>query len=122
MDVFNVFLTGAEGSLLMNECPWEHPQFGCRSTGDASQDRMANLAEYIADLRTQYEDGRIDMDANKLMMMGYQKFKNLGLSETLEAPSTDKADIMALKTQTDEITALKTTMEQLQAQGGQGPS
>ena len=99
------------------------------SRGHKSEDLMTNIFKgyaavqdklfvaYIADLRTQYEDGRIDMDADKLMMMGYQKFKNLGLSEVLTAPA-DKADIVALKTQTEEITALKTSVEQLlQAQG-----
>ena len=97
------------------------------SRGQKSEDLMTNIFKgyaavqdkqfvaYIADLRTQYEDGHIDMDADKLMMMGYQKFKNLGLSEVLAAPA-DKTDIVALKTQTDEITALKTTVEQLQAQ------
>jgi hypothetical protein len=75
------------------------------------------FVSYIADLRTQYEDGRIDMDADKLMMMGYQKFKTLGLAEVLTA-SVDK-DIVALKTQTEEIIALKTTVAQLEAQANQ---
>jgi hypothetical protein len=99
-----------------------------RSRGKDSEDLMINIfkgyavvndkqiVNYIADLRTQYEDGRIDMDADKLMIWGYQKFKNLGLSETLEAPAVDKADIVALKTQTEEILALKSTVAQLQAQ------
>jgi hypothetical protein len=100
------------------------------SRGETSDDLMTNLfkgyavvqdkqfVSYIADLKTQYEDGRIDMDADKLMMMGYQKFKNLGLSETLAAPAIEKTDIVALKTATEELMALKTTVEQLQAQLG----
>jgi hypothetical protein len=108
---------------------WVNNQMAAlNARGETSDDLMTNIfkgyavvddkqfVSYIADLKTQYEDGRIDMDADKLMIWGYQKFKNLGLSETLEAPTADKADIMALKTQTDEITALKTTVEQLQAQ------
>jgi hypothetical protein len=69
---------------------------------------------YIADLKTQYEDGCLNMDADKLMMMGYQKFKNIGLSETLAAPAVEKTDIVALKAATEELMALKTTVEQLQ--------
>jgi hypothetical protein len=98
------------------------------SRGKTSEDLMINIfkgyavvndkqfVSYIADLRTQYEDGRIDMDADKLMTWGYQKYKNLGLADTLAAPAVDKADIVALKTQTEEILALKSTVERLEAQ------
>ena len=94
------------------------------SRGETSNDLMTNIfkayavvqdkefVRYVADLKTQYEDGRIDMDADKLMMMGHQKFKNLGLAEVWEAPVDDKKDIVALTT-TEELTALKTTVEEL---------
>jgi hypothetical protein len=98
------------------------------SRGHTSTDLMTNIfkayavvqdkqfVSYIADLKTQYEDGRIDMDADKLMMMGHQKFKNLGLAEVWEAPVAEKTDIVALATVSEEILALKTTIEQLRGQ------
>jgi hypothetical protein len=39
---------------------------------------------YVEDLKTQYKDERLDMDANKLMMPGYQNFKNLNMHNWLK--------------------------------------
>ena len=62
--------------------------------GENSSDLMTNIfktyttvqdkdfVRYIDDLKTQYEDGRLDMTADKLMMPRYQKFKNLNLHQT----------------------------------------
>ena len=62
--------------------------------GEITSDLMTNVfkayavvqdkdfVRYIDDLKTQYEDGRLNMDADKLMMLGYQKFKNLNLHQT----------------------------------------
>ncbi len=99
------------------------------SRGEISTDLMINIfkgyamvddpkfVRYIADLRTQYEDGRMEMDADRLMTLGHMKFKNLGLAVTWDTPeATPKADIVALPTVTEEITALKTTLEALIAQ------
>jgi hypothetical protein len=97
--------------------------------GEVSSDLMTNIfkayavvqdkdfVRYIEDLKTQYEDGRLDMDADKLMMLGYQKFKNLNLHNTWQAPpAVDKADIIALSTLSEELLALKTTIEGLKGQ------
>jgi hypothetical protein len=73
--------------------------------GEVSSDLMTNIFKaytvvqdkhfirYIEELKTQqYKDGRLDMDTNKLMMLGYQKFKNLNLHNTWQAPpAVDKA-------------------------------
>jgi hypothetical protein len=97
--------------------------------GEVSNELMTNIfkayrlvqdkefVHYVAGLETQYKDGRIDMDADKLMMVGHQKFKSLGLAEVWEAPVIKKSDIVALATVTeDKLTALKTTVEQLKGQ------
>jgi hypothetical protein len=76
-----------------------------------------DFVRYIDDLKTQYEDGRLDMDADKLMMLGYQKFKNLNLHQTWEAPTQDdKNDVVALSTLSEELLALKTTIAGLKDQ------
>jgi hypothetical protein len=78
-----------------------------------------DFVRYIDDLKTQYEDGRLDMDADKLMMLGYQKFKNLNLHNTWQAPpAKDKADIVALLALGEELLALKTTIKGLKGQLG----
>jgi hypothetical protein len=56
------------------------------------------------------------MDADKFMMMGYQKFKHLGLAEVWEVPAIEKSDIVARLTVTEELTALKSRVEQLKGQ------
>ena len=97
--------------------------------GETSSDLMTNIfkayavvqdkdfVRYVDDLKTQYEDGRLDMDADKLMMLGYQKFKNLNLHNTWQAPAAeDKKDIVALATLSEELLALKTTIEGLKGQ------
>jgi hypothetical protein len=67
--------------------------------GEISSDIMTNIFKayvvvhdedfvvYIDDLKTQYKDGRLDMTSDKLMMLGYQKFKNLNLHQTWETPA-----------------------------------
>jgi hypothetical protein len=72
---------------------------------------------FIDDLKTQYEDGRLNMDADKLMILGYQKFKNLNLHHTWQAPTPDeKNDAVALSALTKELLALKTTIAGLKEQ------
>ena len=79
-----------------------------------------DFVRYIDDLKTQYEDGRLDMSADKLMMLGYQKFKNLNLHQTWQAPTQEeKNDIVALtSTLSEEMVALKTTIAGLKEQLG----
>jgi hypothetical protein len=97
--------------------------------GESSSDLMTNIfkayatvqdkdfVRYVDDLKTQYEDGRLDMDADKLMMLGYQKFKNLNLHQTWQAPpADDKNDVVALSTLSEELVALKSTIAGLKDQ------
>jgi hypothetical protein len=99
--------------------------------GESSSDLMTNIfkayatvqdkdfVRYIDDLKTQYEDGRLNMTADKLMMLGYQKFKNLNLHQTWQAPTQEeKNDIVALSTLSEEMVALKTTIAGLKEQLG----
>jgi hypothetical protein len=97
--------------------------------GENSSDLMTNVfkvyagvqdkdfVHYIEDLKTQYEDGRLNMDADKLMMLGYQKLKNLNLHQTWEAPPAEnKSDIITLSALSKELVVLKTTTEELKTQ------
>jgi hypothetical protein len=78
-----------------------------------------DFVRYIEDLKTQYKDGRLYMYVDKLMMLGYQKLKNLNLHNTWQAlAAEDKADTISLSALNKELTALKTTIEGLKGQLG----
>jgi hypothetical protein len=77
---------------------------------------MTNIFKVYATVQDK-DFGRLNMDADKLIMLGYQKFKNLNLHQTWQAPSADdKSDVVALSTLSEELLALKSTITGLKDQ------
>jgi hypothetical protein len=76
------------------------------------------LACCVKDLKTEYDNDRLDMDApDKLMILGYQKFKNINLHNTWQAPTPeDKNDIITLLALNKQLIVLNTTITGLMGQ------